>query len=531
MATIARSARADEDIETQKTSTPPLSSENKSDKPLDKHRTHENGILSRMQRGEAWLDEKMGIETQGADRIHEEDKCPPSDLNIFLIWWSLSCHVGSLPIGILGPEFGLSLRQSIIAIVTGTLLGSVCPAFCGTLGPKLGLRSIATARYSFGFYGAKICSLLNVVIGIGFATVNIVVVGQILSAVSDYQISLAVGCIIISVISYMVSIFGFKLIHSFEKYAWIASFIVLCVLLGQIWSKIDSSAPPTSTGLTNTGTFLSFLAINFSSASAWSSIAADYLCNYPADMSAWKVSLYTFCGIVSPTIFSITIGACVGNIALNKSSVPGAEITTYVYPVLAEAYQKHGLGGILREAPHPLGFSKFMLIIHVFSVIGNNVAVNYSAGLSIQLLSHFFRIIPRLVWSFLVALVVAVLAIAGRESLSIIVSNFVSMLGYWAISFTIILAAEDKLFRRTYGYDLDAWDVTSKLPWGAAAVAALLISYFAGGIPGMAQTWYIGPIAKKIGDEGGDVGVFLSGALTLIIYVPARWYERKICGR
>lgn len=109
--------------------------------------------------GERWLDKKMGIETQGIDRIAEDEKRPPSIWNIFFIWFSVTCHAGTLPIGVLGPEFGLSLKDSASACVVGTLVGALCTAFCATLGPVTGLRAIATSRYSFGFYGAKLCSV------------------------------------------------------------------------------------------------------------------------------------------------------------------------------------------------------------------------------------------------------------------------------------------------------------------------------------------------------------------------------------
>lgn len=100
------------------------------------------GILRTMRKGEEWLDAKMGIELQGIDRIHEEHKRPPSIVNIFLMWFSMTMHVGTLPIGVLGPEFGLSLKQSAAAIVAGTALGAVCPAYCGTLGPKVCSRPL-----------------------------------------------------------------------------------------------------------------------------------------------------------------------------------------------------------------------------------------------------------------------------------------------------------------------------------------------------------------------------------------------------
>ena len=47
--------------------------------------------------------------------------------------------------------------------------------------------------------------MLNVIINAGFAVVNVVVCGQMLSAVSDYTMTIAVGCVIVAVISYLVS--------------------------------------------------------------------------------------------------------------------------------------------------------------------------------------------------------------------------------------------------------------------------------------------------------------------------------------
>ena len=78
---------------------------------------------------------------------------------------------------------------------------------------------------------------------------------------------------------------------------------------------------------------------------------------------------------------------------------------------------------------------------------------------------------------------------------------------------------------------MSAWDQPNKLPWGAAAVMALLIGYLAGGVTGMSQTWYIGPIAAKFGGDGGDVGVYLSGVFTIISYPILRTIEKRMTGR
>ena len=60
-------------------------------------------------------------------------------------------------------------------------------------------------------------SVLNVIVGGGFYVVNLVVVGQILSAVSDFTMSITVGIVIIAIVSYVISIFGFRMIHTYEK--------------------------------------------------------------------------------------------------------------------------------------------------------------------------------------------------------------------------------------------------------------------------------------------------------------------------
>ena len=497
------------------------------------------GPLRALRQTEIWLDSKLGIETQGIDRIPEVEKRPPSIINTFFLWWSMTMHVGALPIGVLGPAFGLSLNQSIAGIVVGTFLGALCVAYTGTLGPRvgllrllrcrdhpltcltqLGLRQIACARYSFGFWGAKLCSILNVIIGGGFCVVNVVICGQILSAVSDYTMSISVGCVIIAVLSYLISVFGFGIIHTYEKYAWIPTMVLLCVLIGQAAPHVSASVPAEESGLALAGAFLSFLALNFSSSSTWCSIASDYYCNYPAATPSSKIFGLTLFGVIIPTTFVTVIGACIGNAALSVA-----------YPPYADGYSNHGLGGLIREIYHPLGWSKFSLVILVFSVMGNNIANFYSSGLCLQLLGHHFHAVPRFIWSFLFALVAAVLAIAGKDHLSTIVNNFVSLLGYWSVSFTLILLIEDKFFRRHEGYNLSAWDQPSKLPWGAAAVMALLIGYLAGGVTGMSQTWYVGPIARKFSAYGGDVGIYLSAAFTLVTYPFLRIFEKQRTGR
>jgi hypothetical protein len=51
-----------------------------------------NKILRGMKQGEEWLDAKMGIESQGIDRVLEENKEPPSTLNVSILPTAVNHH-------------------------------------------------------------------------------------------------------------------------------------------------------------------------------------------------------------------------------------------------------------------------------------------------------------------------------------------------------------------------------------------------------------------------------------------------------
>jgi len=74
--------------------------------------------------------------------------------------------------------------------------------------------------------------------------------------------------------------------------------------------------------------------------------------------------------------------------------------------------------------------------------------------------------VPRFLWVFLVFVAYTVAGVAGREYFSAILSNFLSVLGYWTAFFIVIVAEEHFLFRREGGrlggYNLADWDVPSK---------------------------------------------------------------------
>jgi purine-cytosine permease-like protein len=79
-------------------------------------------------------------------------------------------------------------------------------------------------------------------------------------------------------------------------------------------------------------------------------------------------------------------------------------------------------------------------------------------------------------------------------------------------------------------YDLDAWNDPKRLPIGIAAATAFAIGIIAW-VMGMVETWYVGPLGKLIGDSGGDISNEFTFIITALVYIPARYFEKKIIGR
>jgi len=97
--------------------------------------------------------------------------------------------------------------------------------------------------------------------------------------------------------------------------------------------------------------------------------------------------------------------------------------------------------------------------------------------------------VPRFVWNTLLAAISLGLAWGGKDSLENIITDFLSLLGYWTVCFGVILAVENFWFRpRIGGYDLEGWQDQDRMPWGIAGCLSLALGIGLSFL-GMDQTW------------------------------------------
>lgn len=381
------------------------------------------------------------------------------------------------------------------------------------------------------------------VIMLGYGLVDCLIAGQLLSAVANGSMTVIVGTIIAAIISLVVALFGIKLFHTYERYAFIPQILVLFILIGVAGPKFNASSAtvgPSEVAVADRyATPLCFRSIRYftpdmilftngsccrvsffflaaSAPLAWSPAACDFFVYFPPSCNRWKVFGSTLLGLGLSSVIMVLIGVGLGSGALANSE-------------WADAYDVSA-GALVVQALRPLGsFGDFCAVILSLGLIANNIPGTYSAALCFQLLGRWFRRVPRWFWVIVSVIIYTVCACAGRNQLFAIFEDFLALMGYWTIMWCTMTLEEEHIFRRKIGYNWSDWNKPSKLPLGVAAFTAFCIGWV-GAVLCMYQVYFIGPIAKMVGD-GIDLGFPVAAAWTGLCYPPLRWLELKYLKR
>ena len=445
---------------------------------------------------------KYNLEARGIERVLPLDRHDLRQLGytqIAVLWFSINLAANNITLGMLGPAvYYLSFLDSCLCAVFGMLVGCLPAAYIATFGPRSGNRAMVFARYTMGWYPAKLVVVLNIIVLLGYALIDAVVAGQILSAVSSNgSLSVIVGIVIVAVLTWLITTFGYSIFHLYERYAWIPQLIVLCVLAGVAGPNFDLYSNPSQgeDKRTIAGNRLSFFSLCLAAAITYAGGAADYFVYYPETTPRWKVFTVTMIGLTLSFTFAFVLGIGLGSgIASNTAWSDAYTISQ---------------GALIVEGFRPVGtFGSFCGVVVALGLIANMIPPTYSGGVDFQTLGRYLEKVPRVIWNTVGVIIYTVCAIAGRESLAVIFTNFLALMGYWVSIWIAICFEEHLFFRRAkgLGWNWEAWDDKTKLPVGIAALIAFLVGWV-GAILCMAQVWYIGPLAATIGEYGGDVSI------------------------
>ena len=366
-------------------------------------------------------------------------------------------------------------------------------------------------------------AILNVLACVGWSAANAIVGAQLIHAVNSDVPGYA-GILIISICTLFITFAGYKVVHMYEYWSWIPTFIVFVVVLGTFAHSGDFMNLPMGAGTSELGSVLSFGSTVYGFATGWTSYAADYTVYQPADRSRRKVFFSAWVGLIVPLLFTQMLAIAV----MTATEINGGDNKYQA------GYSASGNGGLLSAVLEPLGgFGKFCLVILALSIIANNCPNIYSVSLTLQVMSRYSQRVPRFIWVFLGSCVSIAIGIPGYSHFETVLENFMNFIAYWLAIYSGIAISDHFVFKRGFGgYRPHIYNDRKQLPMGWAAALAFCFG-IAGMITGMSQSWFVGPIAIYAGvaPSGGDIGFELAFAFSAVSYCMLRPVELKIFGR
>ncbi|KAK5663505.1 hypothetical protein OQA88_3935 [Cercophora sp. LCS_1] len=476
-----------------------------------------NGLYVKLQRFAG----RFGVEQRGIERVPSDERTDSSVAQVATMWFSANLCVSTFAVGVVSvPIFNLGFVDAALVITFITFLGILPVCFFSTLGSRFGLRQMVLSRFYFGYHGAKLGASLNILSCIGWAAVNVIIGAQIIHAVNKNVPGWA-SILIMGGSTLVVSLFGYKVVHAYERWSALPVLVVFFVLLGQFVSSGNFNNIPMGYGQGEVGAVLSFSAAVYGFASGWTVLAADYTVYQPVTRSRKSIFLWTFGGLYVSLVFTQLLGAAVA--------------TTMVHnPEFRHAYDDSHIGGLLALVLAPLGpFGSFCLIILALATIATNTPNIYSVSLTLQILARKTQRVPRFVWVLLSTVTYLAISIPGYDHFADMLETFLLIISYWVAIYEAVALVEHFVFRGgVRGYRPEDYTDASALPPGYAAVTAFMVGV-AGAILGTSRPGFIGPIGELCGKPGlgGDVGAGLAFGFTAVTFFALRSVEKSHFGR
>ncbi len=444
--------------------------------------------------------ESTTFEVSGIERVAEDNRQHTQLWDTMWLWWSANAVVATVNVGLLNIFFGLGFWGSALVILIANALGVLPVAFLSTLGPKTGLAQMPLSRFAFGYQGAKLPAIFNMLACLGWSAVNAVIGSQIITSWSAGAIPQWAALIFLMVITTAVSVFGYFIVHRYERFAWIPMAILfgyVAVFSASHFNVGDLPATALSSGLAAFAGIAIFGGAVFGYAIGWSSYAADYTRRQPASTSSRRVFWYAFIGVTVPCVLLELLGVLLSSAFTNDFDI-GA--------LMADGVRGTPIGGLV-------------LVLLAFSTIANNVPNDYSFALSTQVLG--LKVVKRWILTIVGAVIYLALALALQANFNLNLENFLLVIAYWLGAWNAIVLIEHFAFRKG-NYPVQDYETSSKLPVGIAALSAMIIGLAIAAL-GVSQQLFEGPLAKQL--SGADIGFPLAIVAAAIVYYPLRRWE------
>ena len=426
----------------------------------------------------------LSVETHGIAPIGEDQRYG-TPARLFTVWFAPQVNMTGVFTGTLAIVLGLGFWLGLLAMVIGTVLGSLVVGYLSTWGPRTGTGQLPNSRMAFGG-GVVLPAALQWLSSIAWDALVGLFGGEALAVLLDIPFWIAV--LIVLGVQGAVGFFGYELIHRMQAVLTVVLFVTFVVFAVKLVGGHEIVAPASVHGADLAGAFVLEVTIAFSLAVSWASYAADFSRYLPANSSRTRVFGFTFAGIVLAYIFVQGIGIAAAG-AIGEHTAEG------VRSVMG--------GGVLGALA--------LLVIAVAS-IGSGVMNDYSGSLALQTIGVRVR-------RPLSAVIVTVLAFAlilwlHAADTATRFTDVLLLVSYWIPAFVAVVVIDWLI--RTRGRDTvnPAEERTDRLDATAALVAFVLA--YAAAIPFMHTSLIEGPIARAW--HGADIAYFVNLLVAAVLY-------------
>lgn len=410
---------------------------------------------------------------------------------VFTVWFTPNLVPAGFFLGTLAVAsfVGVGFDWGVVAIVLGTVLGGLLVSILGTFGPKSGAGQIPLARLSFG-KSVVLPGVLQWLSTIAWDAINAIFGAEAVHIL--IHVPFWFGLLLVLVMQGVLGLFGYEVMHLFQKWMSIVLGAMFVVVTVKIASVGHFNAVSTAHGSALVGGFILMTTLAASFVVSWGAYASDYSRYMKPDTSSGALFIWTLLGVSLSSIWLEILGLAAASVVASDTS----------------GGIQHLMGGGLLG-----GLAMVAIWIGTVSV---NAMNDYSGSLALQAAGARVK-------RPYVAVVVTVFAFAltlwlHSGNLATKFENVLLFITYWVPPFAAIQMVH--WWRHRGKVDAAKIMDFGKLPVGWDALAAELIG-FGAAVPFMDTTIFEGP-ASSSWLHGGDIAFFVGFVVGGLAYAVIR---------
>ncbi|MBB6404471.1 cytosine permease [Arthrobacter sp. AZCC_0090] len=415
------------------------------------------------------------------------------------LWFVSNAQIATLAVGLISITTGGNLIWSLLAIAIGVLVGTLFMAAHSSQGPQLGLPQMIQSRPQFGYIGALLVWLFAYLQYAGFNIFNTILAGEAI------QESVNVGSQtlwfwVVTIVAVVIALFGYDLIHAFERYLTYLTIIMLALLTV---AAVKLTIPADAYNLANFHLvpFLGQLGVAAGYQISWAIYVSDYS-RYLPPASGRGTFRWTFWGSALGGIWVMFLGAYIGAAAGENFETIGS--------IKSTADQLFGGFGGIALFVAALG----LLSVTALNMYGGSLTLISSID-SVRQIRPTLRL--RIITIAITALISVVLANLASSDFLANFNDFLLLVLYFFIPWTAVNLTDYFIVRKGHYAIAEIFKPDGIYRrWGWPGIISYLVGFVVM-IPFFsAGKLFVGFIAHAI--DGADISLFIGLPVSAGLY-------------